>query len=296
MAQFHPLMVNELKKDFGAISALRGVSFVVEPGEVFGYLGPNGAGKTTTLRIVLGLVRQDSGSALLFGRVPSDQNSRAAIGFLPGDLRLYNDMTGQATLDFFARFRPQSPPVLRETLLDALALDRATLKRRVKFMSHGTRQKVGLIAAMQHDPPLLLLDEPSNGLDPLVQHAFRDIVRDFAARGRSVLLSSHVLSEVEAVCRRVAILRDGEIVALETIEHLRDKVIRKLTLRFRGSVPALQDVPGVSRADINGREAILWVRGDLNPVLRTLAASDVEELIFPEPELEDIFLSYYQHA
>src|SRR5206468_2265346 len=127
----------------------------------------------------------------------------------------------------------------RHSLIDAFALDRATLRRRIKFLSHGTRQKIGLLIAMQHDPQLLLLDEPSNGLDPLVQHAFREVLRGFAERGRSVLLSSHVLTEVKTVCRRVAILRQGEIVALETIDDLREKVVRKMKVRFRREIPAL---------------------------------------------------------
>ncbi len=291
-----PLEVRDLRKQFGAVAALRGVSFGVERGEVFGYLGPNGAGKTTTLRILLGLVRPSAGRALIFDSEPSAARSRNDIGFLPGDLRLYGDMTGMATLDFFARFRPFAPPVLRDSLIDALGLDGATLQRRVKFLSHGTRQKIGLIAAMQHDPALLLLDEPSNGLDPLVQQAFREILRGFAERGRSVLLSSHVLSEVETVCRRVAILREGEIVALETIDNLRDKLLRKLTVRFRHEAPQLSGVTGVSKAELRGREAVLWVRGDLNPLLRTLVQAEIEEMIFPEPELEDIFLSYYHDA
>ncbi len=289
------LDVRDLRKQFGAVEALRGVSFSVAPGEVFGYLGPNGAGKTTTLRILLGLVRPSAGSASLFGIDSAAPASRADIGFLPGDLRLYGDMTGDATLDFFARFRPARPPTLRPMLMDALNIDAATLARRVKFLSHGTRQKLGLIVAMQHDPALLLLDEPTNGLDPLVQHAFRGLIAGFAARGRSVLFSSHVLSEVEAVCKRVAILRQGEIVALETIEHLREKVVRKLTARFRGEVPpGLREAAGVTRGEVRGREAMLWVQGDPNAVLRALAAAHVEDLVFPEPELEDIFLAYYQ--
>ena len=289
------LDIRDLKKEFGAVKALRGVTFSVEPGEVFGYLGPNGAGKTTTLRIVLGLVRQTAGAASIFGIDSSSPASRADIGFLPGDLRLYGDMTAAATLDFFARFRPAKPPALRATLIDALNIDAATLARRVKFLSHGTRQKLGLIVAMQHDPALLLLDEPTNGLDPLVQHAFRALVAEFAARGRSVLISSHVLSEVEAVCKRVAILRQGEIVALETIERLREKVVRKLTVRFHGDVPpGLREVPGITRGEVLGREAVLWVKGDLNPLLRALAAAHVDDVVFPEPQLEDIFLSYYE--
>ncbi|MGZ5651728.1 MAG: AAA family ATPase, partial [Usitatibacter sp.] len=175
-------------------------------------------------------------------------------------------------------------------------IDAATLARRVKFLSHGTRQKLGLIVAMQHDPALLLLDEPTNGLDPLVQQAFRAIVGGFAERGRSVLFSSHVLSEVEVVCRRVAILRQGELVALETIENLREKVVRKLTVRFPDAVPpGLRDIAGVARSEVHGREMALWVQGDVNPVLRALASIRVEDVIFPEPQLEDIFLGYY-HA
>jgi ABC-2 type transport system ATP-binding protein len=289
----NPLTINDLTKNFGAVSALRGVSFSVAPGEIFGYLGPNGAGKTTTLRIILGLARATSGRVLLFGREPVDARSRLDIGFVPGDLRLYGEMTALATLAFFARFR-RTPPVLRAQLLDAFALDETTLKRRVKFLSHGTRQKVGLIAAMQHDPALLLLDEPSNGLDPIVQHALREILRDFASRGRSVVLLSHILSEAESVCHRVAIIRQGEIVALESIERLRANVVRKLTARFRGAAPDLTSVPGVSRAERHGDEAVLWLRGDPAPILKAVAAADVRDLVFPEPELEDIFLGYYQ--
>jgi beta-exotoxin I transport system ATP-binding protein len=291
-----PLELHNLKKNFGTVAALRGVSFSVERGEVFGYLGPNGAGKTTTLRIILGLVRPSEGNVRIFDRPASDAGSRNDIGFLPGDLHLYGDMTGLATLDFFAGFRPAAPPILRDSLIDRLGLDQSTLHRRVKFLSHGTRQKIGLLIAMQHDPGLLLLDEPANGLDPVVQHAFHGIVRDFAERGRSVLLSSHMLSEVETVCRRVAILKAGEIVALETIDNLRDKVVRKLTVKFRRDVPQFSGVPGISRFEMRDREAVLWVRGDLNPLLRVLAGAEVDDMVFPEPELEDIFLSYYQNA
>ena len=295
MSPAKPLELRNLRKDYGRVAALRGISFSVEPGEVFGYLGPNGAGKTTTLRSVLGLVRPTAGDVLIFGRYANEASARHQIGFLPGDLHLYGDMTGIATLDFYARFQPATPPILRESLIEAFGLDHATLHRRVKFLSHGTRQKIGLIVAMQHDPALLLLDEPSNGLDPLVQHALRDAIRGFAARGRSVLFSSHMLSEVEAVCRRVAILREGRIVALESIDNLRDKVVRKLTIRFRGAIPRLADVPSVSRCELHGSEAIVWMRGDINPLLQTLARHEVEEMVFPEPELEDIFLSYYQN-
>jgi len=289
------LEVRDIRKRFGAVEALRGVAFAVEAGEVFGYLGPNGAGKTTTLRIVLGLVRATSGSVAIAGRAPALAASRDDIGFLPGDLALYGDMTAGAALDFFARFRPARPPRLRPMLLDALALDGATLARRIKFLSHGTRQKIGLAIAMQHDPSLLLLDEPTNGLDPLVQQAFRTVVADFAARGRAVLFSSHVLSEVQAVCSRVAILRAGEIVALESIGKLREKVLRRMRVRFAGEAPpGLDRIEGVARVEKAGAETTLWVRGDVNAIVHALAAAKLDDLAFPEPELEDIFLGYYR--
>ena len=290
-----PVEVRDIRKRFGAVEALRGVRHRLEPGEVFGYLGPNGAGKTTTLRVVLGLAHPTSGEARVFGRPASDAASREPVGFLPGDLHLYDDMQAGAVLDYFARFRRSRPPVLRARLLEALALAPDALRRRVKFLSHGTRQKLGLIVAMQHDPPLLLLDEPSIGLDPLVQHAFRDLVLDFAARGRTVLFSSHVLSEVEAVCGRVAILRAGKIVALQTIGTLRESVVRRLCVRFRGAPPlGLTATPGVTRFETVGPDLVLWLQGDVNPILRALACADIEHLVFPEPELEDIFLTYYR--
>lgn len=291
------LQVNNLTKHYGKVQALNNVSFAVQAGEIFGYLGPNGAGKTTTLRIILGLVHANSGEVRLFSDKTIRAAGRAAIGFLPGELHLYGNMTSQAVLDYFARYRPQRPAVLRNKLLQTFGVEQAVLSRKVKFLSHGTKQKIGLIIAMQHDPDLLLLDEPTIGLDPLVQYAFREIVLDFAGRGHAVLFSSHVLSEVEAVCGRVAILRAGEIVTVESIEKLRSKMVRRLQARFRGAVPEdLAKTPGVTRAQIAGNQAVLWVQGEVNPVLRRLAQTDIEQFVFPEPELEDIFLSFYQRG
>jgi ABC-2 type transport system ATP-binding protein len=288
------LALDHVTKRFGAVHALRDVSFTIERGEVFGYLGPNGAGKTTTLRTVLGLVRPDSGHVTVLDRAASDPAARERVGFLPGELRLWNELSGRAILDHFARYRPHQPPALRQRLLDALDLDGATLARRVKVLSHGTRQKLGLVIAMQHDPALVLLDEPSLGLDPLVQRAFRDVVRDIAARGSAVLFSSHVLSEVESVCSRVAIIRSGELVAIESVSALRRRLVRRMTVTFRDAPPGtLRDIPGIEHIDVADRVVTFSVRGDVNPLLRLLAGSDVEEMIFPEPQLEDAFLGYY---
>jgi ABC-2 type transport system ATP-binding protein len=185
--------------------------------------------------------------------------------------------------------------VLRERLLGALDLKESDLARRVKWLSHGTKQKVGLVAALQHDPDLVLLDEPTNGLDPLVQLAFRELVRELAARGRTVLLSSHVLSEVEAVCGRVAVLRAGALLAVEGIGALRGRLTRRLEVRFRGPAPDdLAALPGVTRAEVAGAAATLWLKGDVNPLLRRLAGCEVEHLVFPEPQLEDVFLDLYR--
>lgn len=291
------LDVAAVVKHFGLVRALRGVTFSVLPGEIFGYLGPNGAGKTTTLRVAVGLVRADRGAVRILGGDGRRAPVRERIGFLPGDLRLDGQMTGHAVLDHFARFRASRPPVLRPALLDALKLESHDLSRRIKFLSHGTRQKIGLVVAMQHDPDVLLLDEPTLGLDPLVQRAFRDFLIERARLGRAVLFSSHVLSEVEAICHRVAVLRDGQILAVEPIQDLRGRMLRRAQIRFHDGPPAdIGAVPGVEHAEIDGRNAVLHVRGDVNPLLRRLAACEIEHFVFPEPQLEDIFLGYYERG
>jgi ABC-2 type transport system ATP-binding protein len=292
------LEVNNLRKTYGRIEALKGVSFSVARGDVFGYLGPNGAGKTTTLRIILGLVRQNAGDVVLFGTRVRDNAHRStlrdSIGYLPGELRLYGNQSAQDVLDFFARFRPRRPPVLREQLLNALQVDSQSLKKKIKHLSHGTRQKIGLTVAMQHDPDFLLLDEPTLGLDPLVQKSFAELIRACAGRGKAILFSSHILSEVEALCNRVAILREGEIVAEERVENLKRNVVRKLAVRVRNNVSVdLSSIPGVARVASAGNQIALWVRGDVNPIIRALAGMDIEHIVFPEAELEDIFFAYY---
>ncbi len=288
------LEVAGLSKRYGRIEALRDVGFSVRAGEIFGYLGPNGAGKTTTLRVLVGLVRADRGTARLLGVPAGSAKERERIGYLPGELSLEGDMTARAVLDHFARFRPARPPVLRDRLLAALGLGGSDLGRRVKLLSHGTRQKVGLIVALQHDPDLILLDEPTTGLDPLVQRALREFLVERAGAGRAVLFSSHVLSEVEAVCERVAILNRGRLVAVEEVARLRERVTRRMTIRLRGAPPAdLAALPGVTRCRVRGEEVELTIAGDVKPVLRRLAQLDVRDVVFPEAQLEDFFMGYF---
>ncbi|HEY0590599.1 MAG TPA: ABC transporter ATP-binding protein [Thermoanaerobaculia bacterium] len=289
------LEVVNVRKTFGATVAVDGITFSVAPGELFGYLGPNGAGKSTTLRIVGGLVRNDEGEVRILGASHREARARRSIGFLPGELKLWGSMRAGDLLDRIARFRPDRPPVLRARLLEVLGVGPDVLAKKVKFASHGTKQKIGIVAAMQHDPDLLLLDEPTLGLDPLVQEAFRRELLAFAARGRAVLFSSHILPEVEAICGRVAILRAGKIVALETVDALRRATVRRLRVRFLENAPGdLAAVPGVTRVAVDDRSAELFVQGDVNPLLRRLAREGVEDLVFPEPELEDIFMTYYR--
>ncbi len=289
------LEVLDVRKRFGAIAAVDGITFSVAPGEIFGYLGPNGAGKSTTLRIVGGLVRADAGAVRILGASHRDARARRSIGFLPGELKLWGSMRAGDLLDRIAAFRPERPPVLRARLLEVLDVGPEVLAKKVKFASHGTKQKIGIVAAMQHDPELVLLDEPTLGLDPLVQEAFRRELVALASRGRAVLFSSHILPEVEAICRRVAILRKGKIVALETVDALRRATVRRLRVRFAAAAPAdLASIPGVARVAPLERGAEIFVQGDVNPLLRRLAGEEIEDLVFPEPELEDIFMTYYR--
>ncbi len=289
------LEVSSVRKAFGGVIAVDGISFAVDRGEIFGYLGPNGAGKTTTLRIIGDLVRNDAGDVRILGRSHRDAAVRRDIGFLPGELKLWGSMHAGDVLDRIAAFRPDRPPSLRAKLLDVLEVGEDMLRKRMKFMSHGTKQKIGIIAALQHDPELILLDEATLGLDPLVQEAFRAFLVECAARGRAILFSSHILPEVEAICGRVAILRAGKVVAMERVEALRHNLVRRLRVRFRGPAPAdLGSIAGVTRANVREREAELLVQGDLNLLLRRLAREEIEDLVFPEPELEDIFMALYR--
>jgi ABC-2 type transport system ATP-binding protein len=287
------LEVAALRKRYPQVEALRDVSFAVAPGEILGYLGPNGAGKTTTLRIAIGLVWPDAGVARLFGAPASRPSARRRAGYLPGDLRLDGELTGRDLLDHHARMRGPRGAALRDATLEVLELATSDLARRLRHLSHGTRQKVGLALALQHDPDLIVLDEPTNGLDPIVQRRLRAHLRACAGRGAAVLFSSHVLSEVEALCDRVAVIRRGRLVALEPVEALRARAPREAQVRFTGAVPdGLDRVPGVARVSAEGDRATLAIRGDVRPLLARLAAEPVADLVIPEPSLETLLAGW----
>ncbi len=289
----------DLTKRYGATTALEGLELTVEPGEVFGFLGPNGAGKTTTIRLLLDLIRPTRGEARLFGRRVRDPEARARVGYLPDDLSLDERLTGRQTLAFFDALRPRGAPAAsvprRDEICQRLGLSGADLDRLVRDDSRGTKQKIGLACALQHDPDLLILDEPTTGLDPLVREAVFDLLREAGRAGRTVFHSSHVLSEVDRTCTRVGVVRAGRLVAVERIDAMRRASIRRMVIHFAGPVPESElRLPGVEMVEHEGERAVLRVAGELDPLLRVLARHSVRDLAFPESDLEEAFARYYR--
>jgi ABC-2 type transport system ATP-binding protein len=274
--------------------ALHDVSIDVHEGEVFGFLGPNGAGKTTAIRLLLGFIHPTAGSGRVLGRdiVRDSVEIRRRIGYLPGGVALYDALTGEGLLDHLARLSGR-PPVRRAELLERLDLPERSLRRPVRDYSRGMRQKLGIIQALQHDPQLAILDEPSEGLDPLMQHAFYEILDDLRAGGRTVFFSSHVLSEVERVCDRVAIVRAGLLVALEDVGSLLARRKRNVEIRLVGPAPALEGVPGVSGVTVADGRLTCRLDGDMAPFLAAIAGAPIADLTIEPAHLEEAFLEFY---
>jgi ABC-2 type transport system ATP-binding protein len=281
-----------LSKRYGAVEALTGLDLDVAEGEVVGYLGPNGAGKTTTIRLLLGLVRPTAGRAEIFGidcqRQPVEAHRRLA--YVPGEANLWPSLTGAETLHLLGRVHGHVDSSYRDELIERFDLDP---KKKVRAYSKGNRQKLILIAALMTRADLLLLDEPTAGLDPLMEQAFRHCVHEARERGQTIFLSSHILSEVEALCDRVGILREGKLVEMGTMAELRHLSALTVEATFEGAVPDLSGVAGVSAVQVTGRVVRCQVRGSIEPLLQALAASDVHELLSHEPSLEELFLAYY---
>ena len=275
-------------------ASLEGLSMSVEEGEVFGFLGPNGAGKTTAIRTLLDLIRPTSGKAFVFG-VESTVDPVAIhrrIGYLPGEFTLYDRLTGRQTLTYFANLRGGVDGAFQDSLIQRFDLDPT---RRFREYSKGNKQKVGLVAALQHRPDLLILDEPTSGLDPLVQQTFNAVIRETVAEGRTVFLSSHVLSEVEKTCDRVAIIRDGRLVRVDRVDALRDLAHHQVELRFAGPVPAsaFEHLPGVSDVTTDDHVLRLRVTGPISPVVQAAAKFELLDFVSREPSLEETFLAEY---
>lgn len=285
-----------LTKYYGKVRGAEDLNLSVREGEVFGYLGPNGAGKTTTIRLLLDLIRPTRGTARLFGQ---DVRNRAAalkkrVGNLPGELALWENLTGRELIAFVGNLRGGVDWAWVAELASRLDLD---LSRRIASLSHGNKQKVGLVQAFAHRPDLLILDEPTLGLDPLVQQEFYRLIDQARHEGRTVFLSSHNLPEVERVCDRVAIIREGHLVTVEEISELRRKRLRQMELTFAKQVSAAAfDVPGlhdVTQFDRTLRFFIEDSPGNLDRVIKRAAQFPLEDLRYEQATLEDVFLTYY---
>ena len=274
--------------------ALADLELQVEPGEIFGFLGPNGAGKSTTIRLLLGFLHPTSGAATVLGQDigTGSVEIRRRTGYLPGGIAFWDGLTGERLLDELAAMSGR-PPVRREDLADRLELPIATIRRPIRDYSRGMRQKLGIIQALQHDPELAILDEPSEGLDPLMQLAFYEILEDLRKEGRTIFFSSHILSEVERICDRVAIVRHGRLVALEDVGSLLERRKRNVELRFDGDPPRLDQLLGVSDVRVVADRLTCRLEGDVGPFLQAIAATRVHDLTIEPARLEDAFLEYY---
>ncbi len=281
-----------LTKYYGRTLGIVDVDLEVRPGEIFGFLGPNGAGKSTTIRVLLDLIRPSSGRVEVLGldAQADTVRVRGAVGYLPGEASFYEELSGDAFLDLVARVGNREPS-RRAELLKRLELESS---RKIARYSRGMKQKLAIVAALQHDPELLILDEPTSGLDPLVQQEFYAILREFSALGRTVFFSSHVLSEVERLCDRVAVIREGRIVTVDEIAALREKMVRRLVVTFSEPVDGGEiAVDGATVVGAVGNEVTLNVGGGLDALIKQIARFEVIDLEYDLPSLEETFLELY---
>ena len=281
-----------LTKRFGATVALDDVTLEVEPGEVFGFLGPNGAGKTTTLRLLIGALHPTSGSVTVLGLDPwSDAVTlHRRVAYVPGEAAVWPNLTGLETLELLGSLHGDADTAYRDQLIERFHFDPS---KKGRAYSKGNRQKIALIAALMTRAELLLLDEPTSGLDPLMEVTFREEVVSAAGRGQTVFLSSHMLSEVDALCTRVAILRAGRLVETGNLDELRHLRATVVDVEFAGAAPELSAVDGVEVVERDGHRARYRVQGSVDGLLKALAQHAVRTLVSEEPTLEEIFLAYY---
>jgi ABC-2 type transport system ATP-binding protein len=288
------IRAERLTKRYGEARGVLDLSFAVNGGEVFGFLGPNGAGKTTTIRLILDLIRPTAGSIEVFGGDPRrDVDLRRRIGYLPGDLRLYERLTARELCGYFAHLRGLHCQGRAEKCAVRLELP---FDRPIGSLSKGNRQKVGLVQAFMHEPDLLVLDEPTAGLDPLIQQTFYELVAEARAAGATIFLSSHVLPEVQHVADRVALIRDGRLVLVASVDELRAHAVARVEATFATPPPlgAFAQIRGVREIDRHGKTVLFALQGEADPLLKALARFRVLGLDSHEADLEDVFLSLYR--
>ena len=284
--------LERLTKFYGKDRGIMDVSFDIEEGEIFGFIGPNGAGKSTTIRTLLGLIFPTSGSARIFGKdiLKDGPTIRKDIGYLPSEVFYYDKMKVIDLLKYSASFYKKDCTTRMKELAEIMELD---LGRRIEDLSYGNKKKVGIVQGLLHEPKLIILDEPTSGLDPLMQQRFFEIIKEENQKGATVFFSSHILSEVQTLCNRVAIIKEGEIIKLEDIKTLRENNYKKLTLR--GEQLSSQKVAGLNLSDIHLDEGELrgFYNGDMNQLLQVLSGVRVKDVLIEEPTLEEVFMHYY---
>lgn len=284
------ITAENLVKYYGKARGIDGLNLNVETGDFFGFIGPNGAGKSTTIRTLLGLISPTSGKAQVLG-MDIGKNNRAIlqrVGYLPSDTAFYNGMKVREILKLSANLRKKDCSKAADELCERLQLDR---DRKVEDLSFGNRKKVGIVCALQHDPELLILDEPTGGLDPLMQHEFFSILQERNRKGTTVFLSSHILSEIQRHCSRAAVIREGKIIACDSVDKLAESSARRVTLRGnirREGLPKCRDWKEL------GDSVSFLYSGDINVLVRALAAADIQDVTISEPDLEEIVLHFYE--
>lgn len=285
--------VNQLTKFYGKARGITDVSFNVDEGEIFGFIGPNGAGKSTTIRLLLSLIRPTSGSAKVFGKdvVTQGPAIRRDIGYLPSEVYYYEGMKVIDLLKYSASFYEGDFTKRMNELSELMELD---MTRRISDLSYGNKKKVGIVQGLLHGPKLLFLDEPTSGLDPLMQRKFFDLIKEENARGVTVFFSSHILGEVQRMCTRVGIIREGKIVEISNIRALQQNNYKKIAVTAAGLTPAAFDLPGVTNVQTENGTVNFFFKGDINAVLQKISAVQVADVTIEEPTLEEIFMHYYE--
>ena len=286
--------INKLTKYYGKARGIVDVSFNVQAGEIFGFIGPNGAGKSTTIRTLLALIYPTSGSATIFGRdcIKAGAEIRQQIGYLPSEVFYYDNMKVIDLLKYSASFYPNVRYNRINELAEIMDLD---LNRKIDDLSYGNKKKVGIVQGLLHSPKLVILDEPTGGLDPLMQHKFFELIHEENKKGVTVLFSSHILSEVQKICTRVGIIKDGKMVKVEEISTLEHNNYKRFRIEMLELVPVdYFNLPGISNVSVEDKTVSFIFNGDINKIIEKLYARKVINLIVEEPSLEEIFMHYYE--
>ena len=288
------ISTQSLTKHYGSVRALTDLSLDVRRGEIFGFLGPNGAGKSTAIRTLLGFLHATRGTATVLGHdIATDSvEIRRKTGYLPGGIALYDSLSGEEVLDYLVEMQG-SQPRRRVELCERLELPASVLRRKVRDYSRGMRQKIGVVQALQHDPELSILDEPTEGLDPLMQQAFYRLLDDLRREGKTVFFSSHVLSEVERLCDRVGIIRSGHLMAVHEVSELLARRKRRVMVRWRGAAPDPTTLPGLADVVVDGSRITGTLSGEIAGFVRSIASPNLEDLTIEPASLEEAFLEYY---